>query len=278
MLLSMNRNVSSSTRNAHTGIGSKGTSCFEEYVHSQAPHCIISTFDPTISAISKQLFAQCLPWVRLHLVGLYHESAFNGLNFTSHGKRKVLRGEVRPLMSLIDDFTPGWIDYLKIDCEGCEFDAIPQFLEQSTARLGRVPVTQINIEVHVPLPGMEGYSARQASALKLLTKLKESGFVPFHIDVDGRSCSTEYSLFNTRVPRKHWLAAHHSSPQIRSPRHQLDALPSFPNGTCFGLACMKKQFGTPRRYEKPFATREAAQKCARLEVCARNRGSACLSG
>ena len=37
-----------------------------------------------------------------------------------------------------------------MDCEGCEFLALPQFLNESMRTLGHVPVTQLQLEIHVP--------------------------------------------------------------------------------------------------------------------------------
>ena len=65
-----------------------------------------------------------------------------------------LQVEMSPLIDMISDVRAAsggdfWIDYLKIDCEGCEMDALPRFLNDSMARWGHVPVTQLQIEIHV---------------------------------------------------------------------------------------------------------------------------------
>ena len=57
---------------------------------------------------------------------------------------------MRPLLQLMRMRNVSWIHYLKVDCEGCEPEAIPQFLVEANRSLGHVPVTTLQMEVHPP--------------------------------------------------------------------------------------------------------------------------------
>lgn len=149
-------------------IGSAGETCFEEYVHQQAPACQIHTFDPTLPA-AQQAHVQSLQRrgvLQFHPVGLGSKEEMLTMrkysDKSSHKRceegglsarqRKVLgclHVKARPLYALMTELGTQWIDYLKVDCEGCELDAVPRFLKDSMEALGHVPVTQLQIEVHV---------------------------------------------------------------------------------------------------------------------------------
>jgi len=128
--------------------GSAGETCFEETVHMHAPGCRISVFDPTIRASDPRLER---PIARgafdFSQVGLGDVDAQR--RFRGYGSQPATRGVTRTLASLMIERSVEWIDYLKIDCERCELDALPRFINDSLARWGHVPVTQLQVEVHV---------------------------------------------------------------------------------------------------------------------------------
>jgi len=138
-----------------------------------------------------------------------------------HGARQ--RAQTLSLAQMMARFNTSWLDYLKIDCESCEFAALAQFLDEATAGGGTVPVTQIQMEVHVPGRSLAKTRAwakyginhtspmwpelgprANAQALRLLAQLLDLGFVVFHIGLGGahrfQCCGAEYSLINTRAP------------------------------------------------------------------------------
>ena len=114
-------------------------------------------------------------------------------------------------------------------------EAIPRFLNDSMARWGHVPVTQLQIEVHVG-NRLQSYSEERklvrsyaqfgllhgrnfsagwnnpqrvvedSRARRMLDSLRDHGFVPFHVHLNDASaegpmcCATEYSLLNSRAP------------------------------------------------------------------------------
>lgn len=202
-------------------IGSNGQTRFEEYMHKQAPGCRIDVFDPTLNEEMNQKVQK-----------LQEKGVFNfhnvGLNWRQ-GKESI--GEVETVLDMFRRVKTKWVDYLKIDCEGCEYKALPQFLEESTAKFGHVPVTQIQFELHVEGLGAnvtqkwaEGQDRKDKhgqvvkgevvrpfrqsgvnrDARHLLHTLEQYGFVPFHIDFTRhpyQCCGVEYSLFNTKAPK-----------------------------------------------------------------------------
>jgi len=82
------------------------------------------------------------------------------------------------------------ISWLKIDCEGCEFEVMPSILD-STAKM-----EQIFIEVH----GVQFFNI-----LSLFQKFSSSGFVSFHKELnqwcDGHRC-VEYSFMTLEYAKK----------------------------------------------------------------------------
>ena len=128
---------------------------------------------------------------------------------------------VKTLAAIMNITGVRWIDYLKVDCEKCEFLSIPEFIKESLQRFGRVPVTQLHIEVHSPGRNrgvtrewsVEGIGkavpyasdGKNEASKSLLGLLERHGFVPFHIDFprdNNQCCNVEYSLVNTRAPEE----------------------------------------------------------------------------
>ena len=130
-------------------------------------------------------------------------------------------------------------------------EAIPRFLNDSMALWGHVPVTQLQIEIHVAnrlqsyaeerklvrsyakfglLRGRNfsaGWNNPQrvmddVRARRMLDSLRDHGFVPFHIHLNDASaegpmcCGTEYSLLNSRAPTALLPATSVSASQSRA--------------------------------------------------------------
>ena len=200
-------------------IGSNGQTCFEEDWHSQMPSCVIRVFDPTLrkSAQDKLQRLQSEGVLQFHPVGL---SARRGTGVVKGGVAQG-RAETLTLFEMMAHWNTSWIDYLKIDCESCEFKAVMQFLDQAASERGVVPVTQLQMEVHLPGRGLSHtrawakhginhtdpvwpkYRKFNKLALQMFSKLLQSGFVVFHIELGGahpfQCCGAEYSLVNTRA-------------------------------------------------------------------------------
>ena len=161
-------------------VGSNGDAAFEIDVHRRAPHCEIDTFDGTLIGTRQALRENIPSYVRFHAENWGRESwrHFIGKN----------------------------ISLLKIDCEGCEVQALPPYLEN-------IPTQQIVIEVHgcvfakkIPAP-----MAAVDRMHSVMAHLQKAGFRIFAKDnnilfSDG-TC-IEYSL--TLAPPKGHLRRQHA--------------------------------------------------------------------
>ena len=136
-------------------IGSAGQTCLEETIHNQAPHCDIHVFDPTVSenshpGIASLVRAGALRFHRWGLGSANRATKFRTYNdVATGGQGQGGTAMELTLFKMMERLEVEWIDYLKIDCERCEFEALPRFVNDSLARWGRVPVTQIQVEIHV---------------------------------------------------------------------------------------------------------------------------------
>ena len=197
-------------------IGSNAQTGFEEYVrgHEQAsaPSLSIEVFDPTlddkkraqVDALERKGVFRFHPW---------------GLSATSANRDGMTLLSLRDMMR---ELNTTWIDYLKVDCEACEFDSLGPLFRELFARDGIVPVTQLQLEIHVgsasgrtglihykkkrhmfdpELPVHDVRTKRNAKSLGLLSMLYEVGFVTFHVDLtrSHHCCGMEYSLYNSKI-------------------------------------------------------------------------------
>ena len=180
-------------------IGSRLQICFEQYVHFQAPGCTIHTFDPSVSPAQAAKFSRFFRYHKLGLSAVPSET----INTSWRGKITVHPGRLRPMMVLLKEANVSWVHYLKVDCEGCETSAIPQFLIEANATFGHIPVTQLHLEVHASGPD-DLRSNTHADAVKLLAMLRAYGFMPFHVDFDrfrgNKSYNTEIAFLNMQAP------------------------------------------------------------------------------
>ena len=132
-------------------IGSAGETCFEETVHKGAPACQIHVFDPTVMPSDRRIARLVNRSVfQFHHTGLGTEDKvqrFGGYGGGLAAGRFWARQ--RRLVTMMEELKVDWIDYLKIDCERCEHYALPRFVNDALQRWGHVPVTQLQVEVHV---------------------------------------------------------------------------------------------------------------------------------
>lgn len=96
-------------------VGINANTEFEEALHKAHPHCTIVGFDGTLNAAKRERASKRVPFLKLH------EQNFGP--------------------ALAANFTASTVNLLKIDCDGCEFKALPEWIE-------RVCTEQIVVEVH----------------------------------------------------------------------------------------------------------------------------------
>lgn len=153
-------------------VGSNGDALFEQSVHGYNPACEIHIMDPTLDEKKRS---------RIPKFATFYDEWFS-------------KGT-----GALDRYRGRRINLLKIDCEGCEFDALPAWLAQTCTE-------QILIEVHgvspIDPPGMDA-GGRLKRFHKLMSTL-EGNYTVFASEVNGISppfTNVEYGL-RRRTPCK----------------------------------------------------------------------------
>ena len=127
-------------------IGSKGEVSFEVGIEDKLPNCEIHIFDPTLTFDQKRIMDNLLRKFDFHEVGLGGSNGEMRIK-----KRRTLWTQktksvypVQSLGSLMADFGHAWIDVLKIDIEGGEWNVFAKLCEEAKP----IPATQIQVELH----------------------------------------------------------------------------------------------------------------------------------
>lgn len=94
-------------------------------------------------------------------------------------REEPIRVEVRRLSSLAERLGHGYIDVLKLDIEGAEYQVIPDILHQGTVIIG-----QILVEFHDVFPQIPARKTR-----KMIHLLNKSGYRIFSISPKGSEIS-----------------------------------------------------------------------------------------
>ncbi len=161
-------------------VGSANQIHFEKSVHTFLSGCETHTFDPTLnSAFVGEEYATFHPW------GLGEDGVL-----AQAGKKSW---EGKSFETIIRELghENRTIDVLKIDCEGCEYDAMPPLFELISS--GRVQVDQLLIELH--LNGLNGNATKLKDFFSAADKAK---LRVFHKERNGWGCGgktcAEYAL------------------------------------------------------------------------------------
>ena len=118
-------------------LGSAGDVSFEEQVLSRTP-CEVHTFDPNLSTDAQNSVQASLPNLHFHAVGLGRSSG-PIVTMTDRGMHSF-----EEVMAALGH---AWVDVLKVDIEGHEWDMFLGFFDTPDAHL---PVTQLLVEFHWP--------------------------------------------------------------------------------------------------------------------------------
>ena len=155
---------------------------FELEMHDQYG-CETHTFDPS-PGLAERMNSQLKESMYYHSVGLGPTSSDPG---AKDPYELIIDGVKVPAKSLADiaeDLHADTVDVLKLDIEGSELSAIPQFIKDgSIARLG---VRQLLVEIHYP----------SFTELKnIIDLLINEGFLPFSKETNIRDTgATEFSF------------------------------------------------------------------------------------
>ena len=97
-------------------VGSNSQTCFERFVHAQAPNCAIHTFDPTLGPRAARQLRARLPFATLHEYGLSGADTDNGSLWNWHPSRPQPHTptRLRSLRTLMRQLNASWVDYLKV--------------------------------------------------------------------------------------------------------------------------------------------------------------------
>ena len=158
-------------------VGLNNNTAFEEALHSAHPECRIDGIDGTLDASKSARLAQAAPFVRL---------ATGGGNFGVASWRPYAARRVR---------------LLKIDCEGCEYDALPAWVQH-------VCTDAIVVEVHrmhfmrqgrEDIALADPHRRRVERTHVLFSALHKAGFAVVYLEanVGHPTACTEYTLVRT---------------------------------------------------------------------------------
>jgi hypothetical protein len=149
-------------------VGINANTEFEEALHRAHPHCEIDGYDGTLSEAKAARARQRVPSLRLHAQNFGAELAAN--------------------------YSGRSVRLLKIDCDGCEFDAVPPWIKS-------VCTDQIVVEVHRTLRHKPMHRVRLIHDLMMaLSPL----YSVFYLEPNAQFpwLNTEYSLMrSTPCPR-----------------------------------------------------------------------------
>ena len=152
--------------------GSNGDTSFEEAVLNRTA-CEVFTFDPTL-APAVQSRVEAVPGISFTAVGLSSvdgDAVINGRSLP-----------VRTLATLMRERGHAWVDLLKIDVEGAEWEVLEGLAAHAGGR--PLPITQTQVEFHV---GWGGHGPQDA--VNLLESLDDAGMRVFHVE-ENAVCNT----------------------------------------------------------------------------------------
>lgn len=151
-------------------VGSNNDVRFERAVHDFMPGCEVHTFDPTLEdeGFVGGEYATFHPW------GLGTDGGNEGE--TMHNRKN--KGRRKSFETIMRELGHGnrTIDILKIDCQGCEYAAMPPLFQLMAE--GRVRVDQLLIELHDRQKLLHGFFAAADNA----------GLRVFHKERNGWGC------------------------------------------------------------------------------------------
>lgn len=127
--------------------GSNGEITFEQQLLSMTDsRCEVHVFDYSLSE-EKASRVRAVTGTTLHEYGIGTEDVVVKTPF-NYGDHLVNEYELKSLPSIMTALGHSWIDMLKMDVEGAEYDVLPALFTHYSALHQRIPVTQAQIEYH----------------------------------------------------------------------------------------------------------------------------------
>lgn len=159
--------------------GSNGEVSFEQHLLSLTKNnCEVHVFDHSLTTEQARKVT-AIRGVILHEYGIGKEDIAVHSPF-QYGDHLVNEYQLKSLPSIMAELQHSWIDILKMDIEGAEYDVLPALVTHYSALNQRIPVTQAQIEYH-------HWSNRPlvAQVVDTLKTMEAGGF---------RTFSTEYNI------------------------------------------------------------------------------------
>lgn len=168
-------------------IGSNYDFQFEEGLRKHGPNCEFHTFDGTLNLAEEAL----PPGLEDKNIHFHHWNLASKSGLTEEGWTRKSIGDVLKKLGHIKRR----IDVFKIDCEGCEYEVLPELANY--IKSGKIQVDQIQVEMH-------GTDA--ASVQRVFQSLRSADFAVFHKEsnhwgCDGYLC-VEFSLISKAKARE----------------------------------------------------------------------------
>ncbi|CAM9478970.1 unnamed protein product [Chrysoparadoxa australica] len=169
-------------------VGSALNDAFEQDVLKWAPHCEVHTFDPTVDPVQAEAMARTGGYS-------FHSEGVSGKQTSGstlkHGLLHTLN-EIRASLG----HTGRTLDILKIDCEGCEWEALGELFELCGGP-DEFPINQIQVELH-GIHEPESYRNHYPKIKHFFDGADKCGLLIFHKERNSWGCNgyacLEYSL------------------------------------------------------------------------------------
>mmetsp|Transcript_27000 Transcript_27000/g.78603 ORF Transcript_27000/g.78603 Transcript_27000/m.78603 type:complete len:331 (-) Transcript_27000:299-1291(-) len=186
--------------------GSAGEVSFEQEVIDKY-QCDVHTFDPTLDT-SMKIHMRNIPGLHFHPVGIEEHKGDPG-PVSSSGERGMQRRGFRSLRQVMATLKHEWVDVLKVDIEGNEWDLFNNDLLCSQS----LPASQVLVELHY---------REEGDLYSFMWGMYAHGFRIFRREanvLDVQHC-WEYAFVRTSGPSsrelRNFLAACHAGPQQRN--------------------------------------------------------------
>ncbi|KAL3161396.1 hypothetical protein ABBQ32_010286 [Trebouxia sp. C0010 RCD-2024] len=159
--------------------GSNGETSFEEHLLRLTDNnCNVHVFDYSLNK-KKASKVRAIKGATLHEYGIGKEDTIvkKSFKYAGHVTKEY---ELKSLPTIMTELGHSWVDLLKMDVEGAEYDVLPAWVTHYSALKQRIPVTQAQIEYHHSSKG-----PKMALLVKTFKMMEASGF---------RTFSTEYNI------------------------------------------------------------------------------------
>eukprot|EP00890_Picochlorum_soloecismus_P001523 jgi/Picsp_1/2371/NSC_05834-R1_protein len=174
-------------------IGSNYNFQFEEGIRKHAPNCEFHTFDGTMNLTNRGLSAD-LEEKRIH---------FHNWNVDTASGTKDKGWMSKTIEDIVSELghIERTIHVFKIDCEGCEYNVMPQVIDM--VKNGRLIIEQIQVEMH-------GTDA--AKIQTFFQTMRSAGYAVFHKERNHWGCNgyacVEYAFIGIEKSRSVFKRSH----------------------------------------------------------------------